>query len=354
MFNLDKSIKEWLRQFSKHAAFDHGEIREMELHLRDHIDDLVADGLDQEAAFKKAVEEFGEIPNMAEEEYTNQLKKAPLGLDTIYAMYRNYFKVALRGFTKQPFFTFLNVIGLAVGMAGVILISLYIYDELSYDRMFKDSELIYRVNIDNKTAGEVTKYASVSGPLAEVLRADFPYQQLVTRFREVDPVLVKKEGAELNAKVDKVTAVDETFFEMFGLTLITGNEKDALLKPYALVITSSMAKEYFGSADAAMDQSLIIDDDQSYIITGVIKDLPSNSLLKNYSMFLSLASFEDAKTEAWNTWYFPTFVKLNSPQNQKDLNEFLGGVVEGYLIPWAMTFIPGLTVESSRKSSEET
>ncbi|QSE99403.1 ABC transporter permease [Fulvivirga lutea] len=269
-------------------------------------------------------------------------------------MYRNYIKIALRSVTKQPFFSFLNVMGLAIGMAGAILIALYLYEELGYDRMFTQSELIYRVNIDNKTAGEVTKYASVSAPLADVLRTDFPYQQLVTRFREVDPILIKKEGAESNAKIDKVTAVDETFFEMFGLSLIIGNEEDALLKPFSLVLTRTMAEKYFGSSNDAMNQSMIIDDGESYVITGIIEDFPSNSFLKNYSMLISLSSYKDAKTEAWNTWYFPTFVKLNSTQNQQDLDVFLSGVVEGYLIPWAMTFIPGLTVESSRKSSEET
>lgn len=354
MFNLEKSIKNWLKQFRKHPAFGHGEIREMELHLRDHIDDLIADGLGEQEAFNLAVEEFGEISGMADEAYSNQLKRAPLGMNTLFAMYRNYFKVAMRGFTKHPFFTFLNVMGLAVGIAGALLISLYIYDQLNYNKMFKDAELIYRVNIDNKTAGEVSKYASVSGPLAQVMREDFSFQQTVTRFREVDPVLVKKEGADINAKIDKVTAVDDTFFDMFGLELLAGNKKSALTKPNSLVINRSMASEYFGSVESAINKSLVINNDKSYVITGVLEDLPTSSFLRNYSIFMSISSFEDSKTEAWNTWYFPTFVKLNAPKNIVDLEAYLDGVLERYLIPWAMTFIPELTIESARKSSEET
>ena len=78
MFDLESSIKQWLRLFSKHRAFDHGSVREMELHIRDHIDDLLANGYDEQKAFELAVEEFGEIPNMAKEEFWNLKTKTTL------------------------------------------------------------------------------------------------------------------------------------------------------------------------------------------------------------------------------------------------------------------------------------
>ena len=75
MFNLENSINKWLRTFSKYRAFSHGSIREMELHLRDHIEDLTAKGLNEKDAFNKAVTEFGQINMMAKEEFSNQISK---------------------------------------------------------------------------------------------------------------------------------------------------------------------------------------------------------------------------------------------------------------------------------------
>ncbi|MEO1099154.1 MAG: ABC transporter permease, partial [Bacteroidota bacterium] len=354
MFDLEKSIKQWLKQFRKHRAFDAASLHEMELHLKDHIDDLIKEGHSERSAFDTAVEEFGEVPNMADEEFLNQRPQnitSRLGL----TMYSNYLKVALRSFTKQPFFTFLNTFGLAVGMAGGLLISLFIYNELNYDKanVFADAERIYRVHIDNKTAGEVTKHAAVSGPLADVIRQDYPHQTLVTRFREVASVLLKKRDDDLNTKEDKVTAVDSTFFEMFEIQLLEGDLNTALKQPKSLVLTQKAAEDYFGTIEA-LGKSLLVDDGDEYLVTGVVEDMPKNSFLRDYRIFMSLSSYENSKSLAWNNWSFPTFVKLRKEASPQHLKDYLGTVTERYLIPWAMTFVPGLTVESARAANQET
>lgn len=354
MFNLEKSIKDWLRQFRKHKAFNHGAIREMELHLRDHIDDLIASGHSEQEAFDLAVEEFGEIPSVAKEEFQNiKTKHTFLSMIDI-TMLSNYLRIGIRNFTKQPFFTFLNTFGLAVGMAGGLLIALFIYDELSFDRMFKDADRIYRVNIDNQTNGEYSQYATAPGPMADVLIQDCPQVELITRFRLVSSVLMRKPGATLNVKETYVTGADSALFDMFGLELLEGNKKTALKDPKSLVLTASVAKKHFGE-DKALGQSLLLDNSEdAYIVTGVLADLPTNSFLRNHGVFISLSSYEDEHTTAWNTWYFPTFVKLKPNTKLEDLQSFLDTVKERYLIPWAMTFVPGLTIESSRASDKET
>ena len=84
-------------------------------------------------------------------------------------MFRNYLKIAFRSLKKQPFFTFLNTFGLAIGMAGGLLIGLYIYDELSFDKMFTDADRIYRVNVDIKFGGSETKSAENSCRILPIL-----------------------------------------------------------------------------------------------------------------------------------------------------------------------------------------
>jgi len=268
-------------------------------------------------------------------------------------MLKSNLKVAWRSLKGQPFFTTLNTFGLAVGMAGGLLISLFIYDELSFDKMFADSDRIYRINIDNKTAGEVTSYATAPGPMAAVVAEDCPQIEMVTRFRNVSSKLIRKVDAELNVKEIHVTGVDATFFDMFGLELLVGDEKTALKEPKSLVMTRTAAEKHFGVHEA-LGQSLLIDNKDVYIVTGVMDDLPKNSFLRDHHIFISIASFDDAQSIAWNTWSFPTFVKLHPAASPKDFQSFLDTVKDRYLIPWAMTFVPGLTVESARESEKTT
>ena len=347
-FDLENSIKEWLKLFRKHRSFNHGSVREMELHLRDHIEDLISSGKSEREAFELAVKEFGEIPVMAKEEFQNT---RPASSFTYAGMYRNYFKIALRNFTKQPFFTFLNTFGLAIGMAGGILIALFIYDELNYDTMFPDVDRVYRLNIDNQTNGEYSEYATSPSPMAAVLLADCPQVEKLTRFKLVERALIRRPDAVLNVKEDDVTGADTLLFEMFGLKLLQGDTKTALKEPNTLVLTASAARKHFGEENA-LGQSLLLNDEDLYIVTGVVEDMPKNSFLRNHNIFLSLPSFEDAESIAWNTWSFPTFVKLKPHTKLEDFQAFLDTVKDRYLIPWAMTFVPGLTVESAREAEK--
>lgn len=346
-FDLEKAIQAWLRQFRKHKAFSHGSIREMELHLRDHIDDLVADGHSEKEAFERAAQAFGDIRQVAFEEFQNQIPRSTLWSTLARTMLASHLKIAVRKMTRQPFFAFLNIFGLAIGMSGALLAGLYIHDELSFDSMFADAERIYRIDIDNKTSGEVSHYASAPGPMGDVLAADCPAVQMVTRFRETGSMLMRPADKTQNIKETYVTAVDSSFFAMFGLDLLRGNPQTALRQPNSVVLTVSAAHRLFATEDV-LGKSLILDNDKVYVVTGVMNDLPSNSFLRNHSVFLSLTSFDDTNTQAWNTWYFPTFVKLHKNAREEDLQRFLDTVQERYLIPWAMTFVPGLTLESMR------
>lgn len=260
------------------------------------------------------------------------------------AMFKNYLKVSWRNLKRQPFFTTLNTFGLAIGMAGGLLISLFIYDELNYDKMFANADRIYRVNIDSKTAGEVNKYAAVSGPLAKVMGRDYPYVEVVTRFKHTGSKLIRQIDAAQNVKEDYVVGADTAFFDMFGLDLILGDKNSALKEAKSLVLSRTAAEKHFG-LNAALGQRMLLDNDEVYLVTGVIEDLPKNSFLKDYNVFISISSFDDHNSTAWNNWNFPTFVKLKPGASEADLQSYLGKVKDQYLIPWALKTYPGLTLE---------
>ena len=259
-------------------------------------------------------------------------------------MFKNHLKIAWRSLKKQPFFTFLNTFGLAIGMAGALLISLYIYDELTYDTMFADADRIYRVNADIKFGGDARKYAVSPAPMADALADDFSEIELVTRFRTRGSALVRKVGAQANVKEEQTTFVDASFFEMFGVELLSGDANTALKDPNTIVMTRTAAEKHFGVSNA-LGQNVILNNEEQFTVTGVIEDLPNNSFLRDYSLFEAMSGNEDSKQVNWGSNNYHTFFKLIPTANVERIKEPLQGFLGKYLIPWAQSFMPGITEE---------
>ena len=264
-------------------------------------------------------------------------------------MFKNHLKIAWRSLKKQPFFTFLNTFGLAIGMAGGLLISLYIYDELSFDKMFTDSDRIYRVDADVKFGGEAQAYAVTAAPMAETLQNDYSQIELATRFRTMGGMLVRKKDAELNVKELQTTYVDSTFFKMFSIELFAGDVKTALTEPNTIVLSRTAAEKHFG-IDDALGQNLLVNNTDTYTVTGVIEDLPKNSFLRDYSVFMSMASNEESRATNWGNSNFQTFFKLIPSASIADIETTFRGLVEIYVIPWAQQLFPGITLEQFEAS----
>lgn len=254
----------------------------------------------------------------------------------------NYIKIAWRNLRAQPFFTLLNTFGLAIGMAGALLMALYIYDELSYDKMFADSDRIYRVNADIKFGGEKVSSSKVTAPMAKTLEIDYPQVELTTRFRQTYSISVRKSDAVSNVKETNTTRVDPSFFEMFGLELLYGNTETALNETNGIVLTKSAALKHF-DLDNAIGQTLVIDNADTFVVTGIIDDLPMNSFLRDYSVFLSMVEFGGDQENNWGNNNFSTFVKLLPSANIEEFEEGLTAIFDKYIIPFAQTFMPGIT-----------
>jgi len=260
-------------------------------------------------------------------------------------MFKNHLKIAWRSLKRQPFFTFLNIFGLAIGMAAGLLIALYIYDEMSYDKMFADADRIYRVDMDIKFGGAESKSSETSPPMAAALQNDFSQIETTVRFRTQGGMLVRKSGTEENTKELYTTFVDSTFFNMFGIKLLAGDEKTALTKPNTLVLTKTAAKKHFGESNA-IGQNLLLNNTDTYTVTGVIDDLPKNSMLRNFSVFMAMTGYADSKTNNWGSNNYFTFIKLIPTANIGDLQTPLQGMLEKYMLPWAQQYFPGMTAES--------
>ena len=183
-FKLEKSIKDWLKNFNRQRAFNEGSIREMELHLRDHIDDLIAEGNSEQEAFDLAVKEFGEIPTMADEEFTNIKTKTTLKTIIFTAMLKNYFKTSLRSLMRNPLSSFINIFGLSVSIGICIVVYAFIELDINTDRFHENKNKVYLATSFVNRDGNVGQFGLTPMPLGKMLEEDFTQIKKVCRIKD--------------------------------------------------------------------------------------------------------------------------------------------------------------------------
>ena len=140
-------------------------------------------------------------------------------------MIKNYIKTAFRSLKKNKGFTFINVLGLALGLATCLLIVFYVFDELSYDRFNVKADRIFRVNNDIKFGGIANSYAVSPAPMAAAMKDDFPEIEQVVRFRTRGGFQVRK--GNQNIQEDMMVFADNSVFDIFTLPMVSGSTTNA-------------------------------------------------------------------------------------------------------------------------------
>jgi putative ABC transport system permease protein len=219
-------------------------------------------------------------------------------------MIKNYIKTAFRSLMKNKGFTFINVLGLALGLATCLLIVFYVFDELSYDRYNDKAGRIYRVNNEIKFGGLEHSYAVTPSPAAAALKSDFPEIEQVARMRDRGGNQVRKGTQDIQE--DKMVFADNTIFDVFTLPMIAGDSKNALVAPHTVVITEDMAKKYFGHINA-VGEVLRINDTVLYKVTGVIKNIPQQSHF-HFDFYLSMPTIAESRETTWFNNNFSTYI----------------------------------------------
>lgn len=216
-------------------------------------------------------------------------------------MFKNYFKTALKAFSKNKGFTAINIIGLSVGIAACLLIVFYVMNELSYDKYNTKANRIYRITENARLNGNELSSAGTEKPLKEELTA-LPEIEKTTRlvaksslFITPQKFFVKKGNTTIEEK--NVVFAESDLFDVFTLPMIDGNAAISLNNPYSAVITESTAKKYFNQTNV-VGKTITINDSNVYKITGVIKDIPSQSHF-NFDFFLSYSSTAESKQIGW-------------------------------------------------------
>ena len=244
-------------------------------------------------------------------------------------MFRNYFKTAFRNLLKNKFYTSINVIGLAVGLATCLLILLYVLDELSFDKYNVNADRIYRVNNEIKFGGNYFDLAQGPALMGSTMVREFPQVEQYTRIRWYGSFLVKK-GNE-NMQEGRVGFADSTLFDVFTLPMIAGDPKTALKEYHSLVVTETVAKKYFNSTDV-FGKTLRINDTGNYKITAVIKDIPKQSHF-NFDFFVPMIENNGSNDDNWLSENWNTYVLLKKNIDPKLLEPQLNAMMDKYVGP---------------------
>ena len=250
-------------------------------------------------------------------------------------MFQNYFKVALRNFRKFKTYFFINIFGMAVGLACCILILLHVHDELGFDRFHRKADRLFRVNqVRTSEQGERHNGYTMK-PLAPSLVEEFPEIEEAVRFFVGWRLTVKREATGPTGKIVRdYFFSDASFFNMFDFPLLTGDKATALSEPGSVVLTESMAKQVFGDEEP-MGKTLKIEAEDfpefsatTFKVSGVMRDLPHNSHL-DFDLLISQASLDRFADQldwlnSWTGGGVITYVLLSDPAAKAGVEAKLG------------------------------
>ncbi len=244
-------------------------------------------------------------------------------------MIKNYLRVALRNLRNYKAYSFINIIGLSVGIACCITITLFVRDELSYDRFNKFADRIYRPRLLGLINGHDLNSAMSPVPLGPTVYHDIPDVVAYTRlFKGRSPVVRYGDNTFSD---ENFFWADSTLFEVFTLPFIAGNPKTALTQPNTVVITESTASKYFGT-EGPMGKMLNMDKQNNFIVTGVIKDVPRNSHF-HPDFIGSLTTIQDSRNPTWLSNNYYTYFLLRKGVIPTDFERKLNEEVKNHAGP---------------------
>ena len=246
-----------------------------------------------------------------------------------------YLKISFRALLRSKLISSISIIGLAVGMCAALLISLYVKDELSYDRMLPGYENIYRLQVAAIASNTTSRYISVPSDVGLWLRRDYPQIEAVARLIPSDEI-ISTDNIEY---IERVFWADSNIFEIFQFSVIAGSLSSALEGPDGLVIDESIAEKYFPDEDP-LGKILQLDGNHPMVVRAVIDELPSNTHLQpsiiasGEAIFSPLAEQDRAPiSESFGRklWSARTYVKLTDGDSPETIESDLPAMLDRHL-----------------------
>jgi len=237
-------------------------------------------------------------------------------------MFKNYFKTAWRNISKNKGYSFLNIFGLAIGIACAGLIFLWVEDEMNFDSNNVNKGLIYLVKTNDKVDNGTFTHSSTPGPLAPAMQSTLPGVENTCRTTEGGTSFLFTIGNKAVNASGKY--VEPSFFSLFTLPFAEGNPASAFSQLHSIVLTEKTAKKFFGYEKDVIGKTVRMDNKQDYVVSGVLKDQPENSTLQ----FEWLAPFkvwydENPWAAKWGNFGITTYVELKPRVDAASINRQL-------------------------------
>lgn len=261
-------------------------------------------------------------------------------------MLTNYFKIAFRNFFKNKLYTVLNIAGLTFGLSCFLILALYVFDEMTFDRSFTDANRIYRVIEYQTKKGNELIIPGVSYRLGDAAKKSIPDIEEVTRFMGGGRSNFSN-PENLNKFYEGWFAADSKFFELLDYPILQGDRATALDHPNSIVLTEELALKLFNTTMAVGKPVKVEDMDEPLKVTAVLKKLPSNSSI-NFSLMISAETYRkedwypDMVANDWSSNELFTYVKLKDKANPADVAGQMN-----VLVNTNRTFEPGEKVNYS-------
>ena len=222
-------------------------------------------------------------------------------------MIRNYFTIAWRNLLRKKGFSFINIAGLAIGMAAAVLIFLWIHNEVSYDNFHEKKDRLYQVWNRYTTDGETNCWSRTPMPMAAAISQDYPEVELTTRLNFLPPVKIAFGEKQFYGSG---RIVDSTFLDMFTFPVVKGNSSTALHDVSSIVLTEALAKTIFGDDDP-IGQTLKLDNIDLFKVSAVVKAPPDNSQFEfQFLIPWSYLRAKDRENSYWPNNSIDTYVLL--------------------------------------------
>ncbi|PWT70634.1 MAG: ABC transporter permease [Bacteroidetes bacterium] len=248
-------------------------------------------------------------------------------------MIKNYLKTAVRNLWKHKSFSFINIIGLTIGLTSFILIALFIFDELTFDRLHRNADNIYRI-VESKTSaeGKTTRRSGTGFQVSARAKAAFPEIQDVARISTYWRADITTADDRANVFHEYFIAANPGFLNIFSFPLIYGDRSSALTEPKSVVLTEESARKFFGTSNAVGKLLLFDNDSVPYKVTGVLKNFPANSsisfnLLVSESSILNNSNAKEFIANDWSSGAFSTYLLLKENADVPALDDKLDNLI---------------------------
>jgi len=247
-FNLETAIDTWKAFFKHRPAFFQDDLEELELHLRDHIAELIQEGYSEEEAFREASSRLGNVTQLDDAFRTvvwpkiKHKKQVASALFGQLSMIRSYLKSAVRNLVKQKGYSSLNIVGLMVGLACSFLVFIWIQTQLSVDAFHENADRLYQVKVNSLEGLETRTWSNAPAPLAFHLETEFSEVEAAVLSMPIRAYLRNEDVAIREVGFFAGPA----FFEAFTFPFLAGDPASALGAPGQIAISSSLASKLFG------------------------------------------------------------------------------------------------------------